>query len=120
MTSNAYVRGLPEAVARGLVSMSEIDASARRVLELKERLGLFEDPYRRGSARPDEAGAAERRELAREAGRRAIVLLTCRAGLLPLAPEVRRIALLGPLAAVSREMLGPWVSAGCARALYPF
>ncbi len=80
MTSNAYVRGLPEALKRGLVTITEIDASVRRVLRLKERLGLFDDPYRRRSAEPHGASAAERRELAREAGRRAIVLLTSRAG----------------------------------------
>jgi beta-glucosidase len=112
MTSNAYVRGLPEALRRGLVTMTEIDVSVRRVLELKERLGLFDDPYRRGSAGPRPAGAAERRELAREAARRAIVLLTCRSGVLPLAPETTRIAVIGPLAAAPREMLGPWASAG--------
>ena len=112
MTSNAYVRGLPEALKRGLVTMTEIDAGVRRVLELKERLGLFDDPYRRGSAGPRAAGAAERRELARDAARRAIVLLTCRSGILPLSPETRRIALIGPLAAAPREMLGPWASAG--------
>ena len=112
MTSNVYIRGLPEALERGLVAMTGIDASVRRVLELKERLGLFDDPYRRGSAGPDDAGAAERRELAREAGRRAIVLLTRRTGILPLTPEMRRIALIGPLAAAPREMLGPWASAG--------
>jgi beta-glucosidase len=112
MTSNVYIRGLPEALERGLVAMTGIDASVRRVLELKERLGLFDDPYRRGSAGLDDAVAAERRELAREAGRRAIVLLTQRKGILPLSPETRRIALIGPLAAASREMLGPWASAG--------
>jgi beta-glucosidase len=112
MTSNAYIRGLPEALKRGLVAMTGIDASVRRVLELKERLGLFDDPYRRGSAGRDDAGAAERRELAREAGRRAIVLLTQRNGILPLSPKMRRIALIGPLAAAPREMLGPWASAG--------
>ena len=115
MTSNAYVRGLPEALKRGLVTMTEIDASVRRVLKLKERLGLFDDPYRRGSAGPDAAKAAERRELAREAGRRAIVLLTNRAAILPLSPGLRRIALIGPLAAAPREMLGPWASAGRAQ-----
>ena len=112
MTSNAYIRGLPEALERGLVAMTGIDASVRRVLALKERLGLFDDPYRRGSAGLTTAGAAERRELAREAGRRAIVLLTQRNGILPLSPEMRRIALIGPLAAAPREMLGPWASAG--------
>ena len=112
MTSNAYVRGLPEALERGLVSMTSIDASVRRVLTLKERLGLFDDPYRRGSAEPRRAGAAERRKLAREIGRRAIVLLTHRAGILPLSPKMRRIALIGPLADAPGEMLGPWASAG--------
>jgi beta-glucosidase len=115
MTSTCYVRGLPEALRRGLVTMAEIDASVRRVLDLKERLGLFDDPYRRGSAWPHGARDAERRELAREVARRAIVLLTHRAPILPLSPEIRRIAVVGPLAAASREMLGPWASAGRAR-----
>ena len=115
MTSNSYVQGLPIALERGLVTMAEIDASVRRVLDLKERLGLFDDPYRRGSAWPHGARDAERRELAREAGRRAIVLLTDRAATLPLSPDIRRIALIGPLAAAPREMLGPWAAAGRAR-----
>jgi beta-glucosidase len=83
-----------------------------RVLKLKERLGLFEDPYRRGSV-PLQAGrVAERRELAREAARRAIVLLSNRTGALPLSPKIGRIAAIGPLAAAPGEMLGSWASAG--------
>ena len=112
MTSGAYVQCLPEALERGLVTMAAIDASVRRVLELKERLGLFDDPYRRGSVPLQPGRAAERRELAREAGRRAIVLMTNRAELLPLSPEIRRIAVVGPLAAAPGEMLGSWASAG--------
>ena len=112
MTSGAYVQCLPEALERGLVTMAAIDASVRRVLKLKERLGLFDDPYRRGSAAPQPGRAAERRELAREAARRAIVLLTNRAEVLPLSPKIRRIAVIGPLAAAPGEMLGSWASAG--------
>jgi beta-glucosidase len=115
MTSNAYIRGLPEALNRGLVTMTEIDASVRRVLDLKVRLGLFDDPYRRGSAWPHGARDVERRELARDVAVRAVVLLTQRAAILPLSPEIRRIALIGPLAAAPKEMLGPWASAGRAR-----
>jgi beta-glucosidase len=48
MTSGAYVQWLPEALERGLVTMATIDASVRRVLELKERLGLFDDPIAAG------------------------------------------------------------------------
>ncbi len=112
MTSGAYVQRLPEALERGLVTMAAIDASVRRVLELKERLGLFDDPYRRGSVPAQAAQAAERRELAREAARRAIVVLSNRTEVLPLSPEIRRVAVIGPLAAAPGEMLGSWASAG--------
>src|ERR1700722_12452597 len=112
MTSGAYIQCLPEALKRGLVTMATIDASVRRAVELKERLGLFDDPYRRGSSSSQAARSAERRELAREAGRRAIVLMSNRDGVLPLSPEIRRIAVVGPLAAASGEMLGSWASAG--------
>jgi beta-glucosidase len=112
MTSGAYVKSLPEALERRLVTMAAIDASVSRVLKLKERLGLFDDPYRRGPAAPLPSRAAERRELAREAGRRAIVLMTNRAEILPLSPKTGRIAVIGPLAAAPGEMLGSWASAG--------
>ena len=112
MTSGVYIRALPGALKRGLATVSAIDLSVRRVLELKERLGLFDDPYRRGSAKPRAGRAAERRELAREAARRAIVLMTNRAAILPFSPQTRRIAVLGPLADAPAEMLGSWASAG--------
>jgi beta-glucosidase len=112
MTSGAYIQGLPEALKRDLITIGSIDASVRRVLELKERLGLFDDPFRRGSAASRSARAAERRELARQAARRAIVLMSNRAQVLPLSPEIRRIAVIGPLADAPAEMLGSWASAG--------
>jgi beta-glucosidase len=112
MTSGAYIQCLPEALERGLITMTAIDASVQRVLKLKERLGLFADPYRRGSVPSQASRTAERRELARDAARRAIVLLANRGEILPLFHEIRRIALLGPLAAAPGEMLGSWASAG--------
>jgi beta-glucosidase len=112
MTSGAYIQCLPEALDRGLVTMATIDASVRRVLKLKERLGLFDDPYRRGSAPPDARRAAKRRELARDAARQAIVLLSNRTGILPLSPKIKRLAIIGPLAEAPGEMLGSWASAG--------
>src|SRR5450631_967213 len=84
MMSDAYRRGLPVALERGTVTMVEIDESVRRVLTLKERLGLFDDPYRRGAA-PEAAGAvARRRHLARTVGARAVVLLKNANDTLPL------------------------------------
>lgn len=113
MMSSAYIRGLPAALERGLIEPSDIDAAVSRVLALKERLGLFDDPYRRGasSTARRKSGMAARRKLAREAARRSIVLLT-NSGLLPLAAKTRRIALIGPLATARAEMRGSWSAAG--------
>jgi beta-glucosidase len=111
MMSDAYRKGLPVALERGLVSAQDIDRAVRRVLELKERLGLFEEPYRRG-ARPEGAAAIERRRsLARTAAARSIVLLKNANDVLPLAGSVRRIAVIGPLADAAEEMRGPWALA---------
>jgi len=114
MMADAYRRGLPIALERGLVTMDEIDTSVRRVLALKERLGLFDDPYRRG-AQPETAEAlAQRRQLARSVAARAIVMLKNDHEALPLPASVRRLCLIGPLADAAGEMRGPWWAAGVA------
>jgi beta-glucosidase len=109
MVGNVYSRGLPIALERGMIEASQIDEAVRRVLALKERLGLFEDPYRRGAAPPAASSreAAAKRTLARDAARRSIVLLKNEA-ILPLSDAVRRIAVVGPLAQAPSEMQGPW------------
>jgi beta-glucosidase len=108
MMSDAYRRGLPTALERGLVSMAEIDESVRRVLTLKEQLGLFDDPYRRGAAPESAAVLTHRRQLARTVGARAIVMLKNDRETLPLAGSLRRLAVIGPLADAPAEMRGPW------------
>jgi beta-glucosidase len=108
MMADAYRRGLPVALERRLVTMAEIDESVRRVLTLKEQLGLFDDPYRRGATPEAAAALAHRRLLARGIGARAIVLLKNDAETLPLASSVRRLAVIGPLADAPAEMRGPW------------
>lgn len=111
MMSGAYLGHLPQALARGRVAMRDVDAAVRRVLRLKEKLGLFDDPYR--STPPEEGVAQAHRRLALEAARRAITLLS-NEGVLPLAAGLRRIAVVGPLADARAEMLGPWSAAGAA------
>ncbi|HEX5078510.1 MAG TPA: glycoside hydrolase family 3 N-terminal domain-containing protein [Geminicoccaceae bacterium] len=111
LMGNAYARGLPAALERGRVTIADIDAAVRRILALKDALGLFEDPYRRGGPlSPTQLSA--HRDVAREAARRAIVLLTHRSGVLPLAASGGVIAVLGPLADARADMLGPWAAAG--------
>jgi beta-glucosidase len=110
MMSRAYERGLPVALDRGLVNLDTIDAAVARVLALKERLGLLDDPYvRLGS--PD-ADLPATRAAARTAATRSLVLLRNRGDALPLPAAPGRLALVGPLADAAGEMLGPWAGAG--------
>ncbi len=112
MMAEAYRKGLPVALERGMVTMEMIDTSVRRVLQLKERLGLFDDPYRRGSKKESTEVLSTRRQLARDIGARSLVLLQNEGNALPLQRSVRSIALIGPLADARAEMRGPWAAAG--------
>lgn len=95
---------VPEAALPKLLSPERIDDAVARVLTLKERLGLFENPYTDESAERT-APDAQARTLARRAAARSAVLLT-NDGILPLSAP-RRTLLTGPYAR-SRDHLGAW------------
>ena len=93
---------LAGAVRAGRVSEATVDVAVRRMLTLKFRAGLFEQPY--GDAARAEAltGNAEARALALKAAQRSIVLLK-NDGVLPLDRRVARtVAVIGPNADVAR------------------
>ena len=101
---------LPAAVEQGMVRTEALDASVRRVLEAKLRLGLFDDPYVDPDRAREVLGDPGHRDVARVAAERSAVLLRNEDALLPLDPAtVSSIAVLGPLADSQRDTLGPWV-----------
>jgi beta-glucosidase len=112
MVSDAYSLGLPAALERGLVEEPLIDAAAARVLTLKARLGLLDDPFRGRGEEDKAARPPAHRDLAREAARRSIVLMQNRGDILPIKGESGRLAVIGPLADDGDNMLGPWWAAG--------
>jgi beta-glucosidase len=114
MMADAYRKGLPVALERGLVTMALIDEAVTRVLHLKERLGLFDDPYRRESRTETRAELAHRREISRSVGARSIVMLKNEPESLPLPSSLRRLCVIGPLADAPGEMRGCWAAAGSA------
>lgn len=114
MQSGLYNRHLPALVAAGRVPMSMIDRSVRRVLALKEALGLFDNPFRSLDVRVERRAAKREatQKLARDVATRAIVLLRNEGDLLPLPRRDTRIALIGPFAADRANTGGPWTFAG--------
>jgi len=114
MQSGLYRQHLPSLVRSGEVPQAKLDESVRRVLALKAMLGLFDNPFRRIDVKRETARSMlpQTRALAREAGRKAIVLLKNEGELLPLPRSGKRIALIGPFAAGPHDLVGPWVVYG--------
>ncbi|MGQ9684194.1 MAG: glycoside hydrolase family 3 N-terminal domain-containing protein [Anaerolineae bacterium] len=105
MVSTSYEH-LESLEAAGLVDVSQIDDSVRRILRIKERLGLFDDPYR-GTPRPDPSLSPDHLEAARRAASGSCVLLK-NDGLLPLSSALRTVAVVGPLADAPTDQIGCW------------
>lgn len=121
MMGYAYLYGLRTALERGAVAIADIDQAVARVLMLKEGLKLFDDPYRDAAVKFDhKARRVEHRDIARDAARRSIVLLSNKGNVLPVTRPPRRVAVLGPLANAQAEMLGPWSGAGLIEDMVPF
>ncbi len=110
MESRAYVAHLAGLVRAGTVDPKQVDDAVRRVLRIKFRLGLFDDPYRYSDADREKRTLASPAHLAasRDVARKSIVLLKNDGGLLPLDKGVRSIAVVGPLAADKDTPLGSW------------
>lgn len=112
MCSSTYLHHLKELVEEGTVSEEQIDAAVRRVLELKERMGLFEDPYHGADQQKAESLylCPEHRRVAREAAEQSAVLLKNN-GLLPLDEKLNRLAVIGPFAR-EQGIIGSWSCCG--------
>lgn len=110
MSSMCYTDHLKDSVLNGDIPMEVLDDAVRRVLKFKFALGLFDHPYTDESAGEKMYLCDEHIKLAREAGRRSIVLLK-NDGILPLESS-QKIAVVGELAAIRKEMLGTWAAMG--------
>ena len=109
MTTPKFYEGAIEAVRTGLLDESLIDEAVSRILALKFRLGLFEDPRL-----PDEEriktviGSKAHQELNLQIARESVALLKNNGALPFSAAPGKRIAVVGPLADDAQEQLGDW------------
>lgn len=90
----------------GRIPMSRIDDAVRRVLRVKMRLGLFEDPYGKAQSYP-KFGCDEFAQKAYRAAVEGEVLLKNENSILPLSKD-SRILVVGPNANSMRSLGGGW------------
>ena len=115
MMTGIYCENLCRLVREGKISEDLIDESCMRILELKNKLGLFENPYKDADETKEKEVilCKEHRDLAREAARKSFVLLKNEEKILPLGKE-KKIAWVGPYVH-SRNLMGSWSFIGDAK-----
>jgi len=105
MASGSFLDHIEALLESGTLDMSHIDDAVGRILNVKRRLGLFDNPY--GPER-DPTPPGQARFQARTLARKSCVLLK-NDSLLPLGEAVGRVAVIGPLADAAADQLGCWV-----------
>jgi beta-glucosidase len=102
-----YGAPLKAEVEAGRLPLEVVDTAVRRVLRLKFQLGLFEQPYVDAEAAEAHFQTPAQRALARRAAAESAVLLA-NDGVLPLGPQLRRVAVIGPGADDRRLLQGDY------------
>ncbi len=113
--SGVYFQELPDLVKKGKVSEAVLDSAVKRVLVLKYKLGLFDHPLKYGnqSETYQKELLKRHRPLARKMANESIVLLKNdtlsreKKAILPLSNNIKRLAVIGPLAKDQKTILGP-------------
>ena len=112
MMSSCYVEHLKELLDEGKITLEQIDKAVLRILDLKEELGILDNPYR--SVDVEEAKkvqlSPEHRALARRGAIESAVLLK-NEGVLPFSKDARSVAVIGPLGATG-YIHGSWHCGG--------
>lgn len=103
-----YLGSMKENIEEGIVPVEILDRAVRRILWLKFKMGLFENPYIDVDRAINVVHAEEHQSLALEAAREGIVLLKNENNLLPLSKNIRSVAVIGPNADHELNLLGDY------------
>jgi len=114
MEASAYYWHLADLVKESKVDIKVVDEAVRRVLIAKFKLGLFDDPYKYCDTEREmkTLGSKEIIDATKEVALESLVLLKNENNILPLSKELKKIAVIGPLADSKRDPLGGWVAQG--------
>ena len=112
MSSYTYTQGVAQLVEEGKLTVEEIEELVRPILAIKVKMGLFEYPYVDESLLEKVISQPEHREIARWSAQRSMVLLKNEDNLLPLKKDIKKIAVIGPLADSKPGTEGSWMVFG--------
>ncbi len=109
MMTTCYCRNIKELLDENKIDSALLDEAVYRVLVLKNKLGLFENPFKDANSQWEEDVilSKEHRKLARQAAAQTMVLLKNEDQILPLKKEGQKIAFIGPHAD-SPYLMGVW------------
>lgn len=110
MVDDIYGQNLKQLIDEKKVPMTKIDDAVRRVLRIKFRLGLFDNPYTPIVA--DRYLQPESKAIAEKLAAESMVLLKNNNKVLPLGSNIKSIALVGPLAKDQEDLIGNWAAHG--------
>ncbi len=111
MMNGCYDKYLAELVKGGQISKKELDDAVKRILRVKFRLGLFENPYTPQTAEKDRFLLPASLKIAEQLAEESMVLLKNEKNTLPLRNQ-SKIAVVGPLAKSKWHLLGSWAAQG--------
>jgi len=115
MKDNIYFENFKALIAEKKIPMKLIDESVARVLRVKFRLGLFDDPYTTIVDEKERYLQLESKKLAQQLAEESIVLLKNANNILPLQNTTQKIALIGPMAKDRDNIIGAWSFNGKAK-----
>ncbi|MCB9113221.1 MAG: beta-glucosidase BglX [Anaerolineales bacterium] len=112
MSSYSYTENAAQLVADGALTEAEIDELVRPILTIKFKMGLFEKPYVDETLLEKVIALPEHREVSRWSAQRSMVLLRNEGGLLPLSKDIKKVAVIGPVADSMTATEGSWMVFG--------
>ena len=108
MADSIYLENLKILVNEKKVPVKNIDDAVSRILRVKFRLGLFENPYTPIVPESERYLSPESRKVGEQLAEESMVLLKNSNNTLPISPSVKQIALIGPMATDKKNLLGSW------------
>ncbi len=108
MSSLNYLTYIKDLISEGKITIALVDESVRRILRIKYKLGLFENPYT-DTSRFSMFIDPDYLKLAKKVSIESIVMLKNENRTLPLSKKIKTIAIIGPMADKARDQLGTWV-----------